>query len=128
MYLLKLLPPRKPEYRSLTPRQKQAIPPEKNKQIYLSSIRGAEEWSYKEFEQYVDYMTKGDTSYMTIALPYNLGVKNGYISRDIVEQSFKENQESVEMLLAEYCCVPEKGLSNSFYKYNSIDRCRTVSL
>ena len=121
-----LTSPRQPEYRSLTAKARKAIPPEKNKQIYLSSIRGAEEWSYKEFEQYVDYMEKGDMNYMTIALPYNLGVKNGYISKEIVEQSFKENQESVEMLLAEYCCVPEKGLSNSFYKYNSIDRCRTV--
>ena len=68
--------PRSPDYVDLTPKEREALPEEPNRQLYLSSIRGAEEWSYKAFLQYVDEMTNGNKSYTTVALPYNLGVKN----------------------------------------------------
>lgn len=112
--------PRSPDYVDLTPKEREALPEEPNRQLYLSSIRGAEEWSYKAFLQYVDEMTNGNKNYTTVALPYNLGVKNRYISKAIVEQSFKENQDSIEMLLAEYLCVPERGDGNAFYSYNAL--------
>lgn len=92
---------RNPDYSELSKKEKETLPIESNKQIYLSSIRGADEWSYEYFLQYLDYMMNGNMSYMTVALPYNFGVKNKYISKAIVEQSFKENQESTELLLAE---------------------------
>lgn len=117
--------PRAPDYVDLTSKERQALPEEPNRQLYLSSIRGADEWSYAYFLQYIDSMTNGDKQYITVALPYNLGVKNRYISRAIVEQSFKENQDSVEMLLAEYCCQPERGGGDSFYKYNVLAEKRT---
>ena len=110
--------PRAPDYIDLTSKERQALPEEPNRQLYLSSIRGADEWSYAYFLQYIDSMTNGDRQYITVALPYNLGVKNRYISRAIVEQSFKENQDSVDVLLAEYCCQPGRGGGDSFYKYN----------
>lgn len=119
-----LTSPRTPVYYQLSKEEKENLPEEPNRQLYLSSIRGAEEWSYKYFETYIDEICKGNMSYTTIALPYNFGVKNKYISRDIVEQSFKENQESIDLLLAEYICVPERGSGNSFYKYNSLSKRR----
>lgn len=121
-----LTSPRLPEYKDLTRQERENVPEEPNRQLYLSSIRGADEWSYKYFETYLDEIEHGNKQYITVALPYNFGVKNKYISRDTVEQSFKENQESTEMLLAEYCCRPEKGTNNSFYKYNNIDKCRNT--
>lgn len=121
-----LTSPRTPEYSELTRTEREKIPIEQNRQLYLSSIRGADEWSYKYFETYIDEIEHGNTTYMTVALPYNFGVKNKYISKDTVEQSFKENQESTELLLAEYCCKPERGNENSFYKYNSLSKCRNV--
>jgi hypothetical protein len=109
--------PRSPDYTDLTSKEREALPEEPNRQLYLSSIRGADEWSYAKFLQYIDEMTNGNTEYTTVALPYNIGVKNRYISRAIVQQSFKENQDSLEMLYAEYTCRPERGLNNSFYRY-----------
>lgn len=112
--------PRNPEYSELSSKEKDNIPQEPNRQLYLSSIRGANEWSYLYFLEYVNYMINGDKNYTTVALPYNLGVKNRYISKDIVAQSFKENQDSIEMLAAEYLCIPERGVGDAFYKYNAI--------
>lgn len=115
-----LTSPRTPVYCTLSKEEREKIPEEPNRQLYLSSIRGAEEWSYKYFETYIDEICKGNMAYTTISLPYNFGVKNKYISRDIVEQSFKENHDSNEILLAEYLCYPERGSGNSFYKYSSL--------
>lgn len=119
-----LTSPRMPEYSELTKKERYEISEEPNHQLYLSSIRRADEWSYLKFLDYMESMAKGDPAYMALAIPYNLGVKNRYISKAIVRQSFKENEEGTEMLLAEYCCVPEKNMSNGFYKYNTLDRCR----
>lgn len=112
--------PRNPEYSELSSKEKDNIPQEPNRQLYLSSIRGANEWSYLYFLEYINYMVDGDKKYTTVALPYNLGVKNRYISKEIVAQSFKENQDSIEMLAAEYLCIPERSIGDSFYKYNAI--------
>lgn len=120
-----LTSPRTPDYTELTKQEREAVPEERNKQLYLSSIRGADEWSYAYFLDYINYMTDGDGDHIAVALPYNLGVKNKYISRAIVEQSFKENQDSVEMLLAEYCVQAERSSGDGFYKYNQLAERRT---
>lgn len=122
-----LTSPRLPPYRSLTTKEKEKLPEEPQRQLYLSSIRGAEEWSYKEFEKYIEYMLKGNMDYITIALPYHFGVKNKFITRKIVEQSFRDNQESLELLKAEYMGIPERGSGNSFFKYAIMDKARTNS-
>lgn len=44
---------RSPQYAELTKAERAQLPPEKNKTLYLSSIRGADEWSYKELENYL---------------------------------------------------------------------------
>lgn len=122
-----LTSPRLPPYVDLSKEEIETLEEEPMRQIYLSSIRGADEWSYQYFQTYLDEMYKGNKSYMTFALPYNLGVKNKYISKDTVEQSFRENQESIDMLLAEYNCIPERSSGNSFYKYNSLSKRRDNS-
>lgn len=115
---------RTPPYTDLTNEERNKLPDEPNRQLYLSSIRGADEWSYKYFLEYVQAMRDGDMRYTTIALPHHFGVKNKFISKDTIEQSFKENQESTEMLLAEWNCIPERGTNNAFYKYNDIAKKR----
>ena len=120
-----LTSPRKPPYKGLSYEEREKIKPERQRQLYLSSIRGADEWSYEEFEKYVDHMTNGDVDYITVALPYVYGVKAGYIDKKIVEQQFKDNQDSVEVLLAEYSAIPERSMGNSFLKYQDFEKART---
>lgn len=115
---------RKPRYIDLTNEERAKIPDEPNKQLYLSSIRGADEWSYKYYQEYLDYMAHDDMRYTTVVLPYQFGLKNGFINRDIVEQQFKEGKENIDMLRAEYLGIPERGTANSFFKYSALEKCQ----
>ena len=119
-----LTSPRAPAYKGLTPDERKKVPAERQRQLYLSSIRGAEEWSYKEFETYIKHMEDGDMDYVTVALPYVYGVKAGYIDKFIVKQQFEDNPDSYEMLLAEYSAIPERGIGNSFFKYEDLEKAR----
>lgn len=119
-----LTSPRVPPYRSLTPKEKIALDEEPQRQLYLSSIRRADEWSYQEFEKYVNHMLDGDKDYATVSLPYHFGVKNKYITKKIVEQSFRDGMENYELLRAEYLAIPERGVGNSFFKYGVMDAAR----
>lgn len=97
------------------------------KKLLLSSIRRADEWSYDTLEEYINNMTDGNKDYSAIVLPYQLGVKNGFISRKNVENSFKNNEENKEILLAEYSAIPQRGIGNSYFTYNMFQKVRTNS-
>lgn len=115
---------RTPRYTQLTPAERAALPKEQNKQLYLSSIRGADEWSYKELESYLKYMSQDDMRYYVHIAPYEFGVKNGFINKSVIEQSFKSNTENLDMVMAEYLCRPERGSENNFFKYVSLLKCQ----
>lgn len=115
---------RTPRYAQLTQAERMALPKEQNKQLYLSSIRGADEWSYKELESYLKYMSQDDTRYYVHIAPYEFGVKNGFINKSVIEQSFKSNTENLDMMLSEYCCIPERGSENNFFKYVALLKCQ----
>lgn len=91
---------RLPPYNALTPQEKLDLPEEHNKTLYLSSIRGADEWSYKELESYIKEMSHNDMRYMVHITPYEFGIKNHFINRDVIEKSFKSNTENIDMMLA----------------------------
>nr|DAE49268.1 MAG TPA: large terminase [Caudoviricetes sp.] len=120
--------PRKPRYLDLTKEQKaEEYKHEELRKVYLSSIRRADEWSYKTFEDYVDWMTDGNRNYCTNVVSYVLGVKNGFISKKKVEDTFKSNLENMSILRAEYLAIPERGTGNSYFTYKMMDRARTNS-
>jgi len=119
---------RKPRYANLSRGEKmKAYEKEQLMKIYLSSIRRADEWSYDTFCQYADRMTNGNTDYCTTVISYILGVKNGFINRKQVEENFRENMESYNMLLAEYLGLPERGSGNSFFTYPMFSKVRNES-
>ena len=120
---------RKPMYLNIKDRDEKLKLYEKEdlKKIYLSSIRRADEWSYDALETYIDNMTNGDSSYSAIVLPYQLGVRNGFIRRKNVEDAFKNNEENKELLLAEYSAIPERGIGNSYFSYSMFQKNRVNS-
>ena len=120
-----LTSPRTPPYRGLSVKEREQLQPELQRQLFLSSIRSAEEWSYKEFENYAEQMTSGKGMYFTIALPYQFGIRAGYIVKQTVEEQFESTTESWDLLLAEYLAIPERGNANSFFKYSDMDKART---
>ena len=120
---------RKPLYLNIKDRDEKLRLYEKEdlKKLLLSSIRRADEWSYDTLEEYINNMTDGNKDYSAIVLPYQLGVKNGFISRKNVENSFKNNEENKEILLAEYSAIPQRGIGNSYFTYNMFQKVRTNS-
>lgn len=120
--------PRKPRYLDLTREQRaEEYKHEELRKVYLSSIRRADEWSYKTFEDYIDWMADGNRDYCATVVSYVLGVKNGFISKKKVEDTFKSNLENINILQAEYNCIPERGTGNSYFTYKMMDRVRTNS-
>lgn len=120
--------PRKPRYLDLTREQRaEEYKHEELRKVYLSSIRRADEWSYKTFEDYIDWMTDGNRDYCATVVSYALGVKNGFISKKKVEDTFKSNLENINILQAEYNCIPERGTGNSYFTYKMMDKVRTNS-
>lgn len=103
-------------------------PRETNREIYLSSIRHAEEWSYKKFEKYIANIKKVNKKYMTYSLPYHFGVKAGFIDADMIEQYIEENRdENPELIKAELLGIPERSSGTSFFSYENFNKNR-VSL
>lgn len=116
---------RKPRYASLTMEERQKYwTKEELQKVYLSSIRRADEWSYKTFEDYVDFMTNGSPDFGAAVIPYQLGVKNGFIKKKKVEEVYRVNKENISLLNAEYTGVPERGSGNSYYTYQMFDNIR----
>ena len=120
---------RKPMYLDIKNKDEKLAYYEKEdlKKLYLSSIRRADEWSYKTLEDYVDYMTNGDKAYSAIVLPYQLGVKNGFIRKKKVEEVFKNNTENLDLVRAEYAAIPERGTGNSYFTYSMFQKLRVNS-
>lgn len=120
---------RKPMYLDIKNKDEKLAYYEKEdlKKLYLSSIRRADEWSYKTLEDYIDYMTNGDRTYSAIVLPYQLGVKNGFIRKKKVEEVFKNNTENLDLVRAEYAAVPERGIGNSYFTYSMFQKLRNNS-
>lgn len=108
---------RKPPYLSLPKKERLKYWNEELQKVYLSSIRRADEWSYKTFEDYIQWMTDGNLDFAAAVIPYQLGVKNGFISKKKVEEVYKANQEIKTILDAEYNGVPERGSGNSYFTY-----------
>lgn len=119
---------RHPEYLEI-PKEERAkyYKKEDLKQLYLSSIRRADEWSYESLVSYIENMTNGNQNYAVSVLPYQLGVKNGFISKRIVEQAFRDNMEYEDILRAEYMCIPERGTGSAFYQYHMFSKNRKTN-
>lgn len=119
---------RKPPYREISAKERRTYyQKEELMKYYLSSIRRADEWSYQTFVEYVDNMCEGNPDFFAMTIPYQCGVKNGFISKKKVENTFKSNRENREILLAEYSCIPEKASGNSFFSYKMMNDRRTNS-
>lgn len=117
---------RTPLYTKLSKEEKQKYK-EPSRQLYLSSIRSENEWSWGKFLDYVDFMTNGDKDYGVLSLPYQLGVRGGYISRKIVEQQFRENPQMADILKAEYTAVPIRSNNGAFFKYDVMQKTRELT-
>lgn len=120
-----LTSPRSPLYTSLSLQERRKYV-EDTRQLYLSSIRYEADWSWGKFLDYLSFAINGDKNYGVLSLPYQLGVRGGYILRSNVEQQFKENPSKAEWLKAEYTAVPIRTDEGSFFKYGAMQKTREL--
>lgn len=118
---------RKPLYMNLTEEERMALPQEKNRQLYLSSIKHAEEWSYKKFEKQIAKMLQGSKRHFTVSLPYHFGCKAGFINEEFISDYIEDNQEETpELIAAELLGIPERGSGSAFFKYEAFKKNRNI--
>lgn len=72
------------------PKYKHYIDEEPNIMISLTSIGYKDEWSYKDFEKYANFIASGDTNYSIVSLPYQFGVESNIITADFIDKQLKE--------------------------------------
>lgn len=98
-----------------------------NKEVYLSSIRTEGEWSWQYFLQCIDFVANGDDRYFPIAVPYHYGVKNGYITEEVVAKQFREGTTLADYQItrAEYEAIPIRMDSSAFFQYQNFSKIRT---
>lgn len=108
---------KKPEYKDMI---------EPNIEIYLSSAWFKSHWSYEKFEAYVDSMLN-DNKYMTLGLPYQLGVESGIIDRQrVIDEKISGDFDPFAFDM-EMNCLPYGESANAFFSYADILKCRNIN-
>ena len=99
---------------------------ENNKQLFLQSIGTKDEWSYKQFQDYLGFMIKNSNEYFTISLPYQFGVESGVIDRKIIERQVKENLSDLNGFRMEMEVVPYGQSESAMFRFDDINKARKL--
>jgi hypothetical protein len=105
----------KPEYAHLQ---------EENIEIYISSAWYKNHWIWDKFKSFRDLMVKGE-SYFACALPYQLSLFHGLLSKKRAEQIRKADDFDPISWMMEYDCLFFGESENAFFKLLEIEKCRT---
>jgi len=100
---------------------------EPNIEIYLSSMWYKSHWSWDRFLAYTDAMLKG-RPYFTCALPYQLGIKEGIIMKDMIVNEMKEADFNEQLFKMEMETIPFGESEKSYFKFNDLNRVRQASI
>ncbi len=100
---------------------------EPNTQIYLSSMWLKSHWSWERFQVYTDAMLKG-RPYFTCALPYQLGIREGIIMRDLILNEMKESDFNEQLFKMEMETIPFGESEKAFFRFDILDKTRKNDL
>jgi hypothetical protein len=98
---------------------------EENKEIYISSAWFKNHWIWEKLKAFRNSMLRGK-SYFTCALPYQLSVHHGLLSKKRVEEMKTEDDFDEIAWLMEYECLFFGESENAFFKLDDIQKCRTI--
>lgn len=109
----------KPEYKN--------YPKERNIQMYASSAYYKSNWGYTKFKSYIAEMILHDTKrYFTCALPYQLAIKEGLLSKEQVEDQMSEDDFDEISFSMEMEAFWWGGNSESFFREDVLTKCRQL--
>lgn len=99
---------------------------EHNSVLYLTSIGYKDEWSYKDFLKYLEYIRNGDDDYFAVSLPYQFGIEAGVIDDSYIEKQMKENKSDLSTAKMEFEVIPKGESENAMFSYEQINRSRKL--
>lgn len=108
----------KPEYANL--------PPERNKEIYMSSCWYQSHWSYEKAKSYAQNLLDDTRKYFICALPYQLAIKEKLLSREQVEDEMSESDFNSVSWMMEMECLFFSDSDGGLYSYEDIDKNRKI--
>lgn len=108
------------------PKYRHYIDEEPNIMISLTSIGYKDEWSYKDFEKYANFIASGDTNYSIVSLPYQFGVESNIITADFIDKQLKEEGTDPRTFRMEMEVIPYGESEHSMFKYEYLKRARRI--
>ncbi len=96
---------------------------EPNTEIYLSSMWMKSHWSWERFLAYTDAMLKG-RPYFTCALPYQLGIKERIIMKDMILNEMKESDFNEQLFKMEMETIPFGESERAYFKFDDLTKTR----
>ena len=100
---------------------------EANTEIYLSSAWYKSHWSWEKFLAFTDAMLKG-RPYFTCGLPYQLGIKERIIMRDVVVNEMKEADFNEQLFKMEMETIPFGESEKAYFKFDDLSKARQSSI
>lgn len=98
---------------------------EDNIEIYISSAWYKNHWIWEKFKSFRNAMLRGK-DYFVCALPYQLSVHHGLLSKKRVEEMRTEDDFDPITWLMEMECLFFGESENAFFKLNDIQQCRSI--
>ena len=100
---------------------------EKGKIIYITSAYLKTSPIYKRFMYHYEEMIKGNTNFMSICFPYQVGVQAGLFDLEDIEKERQKPTMSADRFAYEFEGRFVGSSGESYYPYELTNPCRTLS-
>lgn len=101
---------------------------ERNKEIYMSSAWYESHWSFEKVKSYVANMLDDSKKYFVCALPYQISIKEGLLSREQIEDEMSESDFNETKFYMEMEALFFGDTDGAFFKYDDINKRRKLQL
>lgn len=118
---------RMPEYNELTKDERnEEYSKEKNKTVYLSSAYFVDHWSYMKCQDICRAMLDDTKKQFVCGIPYQLGIKEGLIDRDVIEDEMSESDFNPLKFQMEYEALWYGNTDGSFFDFTTVSKNRKI--
>lgn len=99
---------------------------EKGKMIFISSAYLKTSKLYDRFVYHYKQMISGNTNYMCMCFPYQVGVQAGLFDQDDIEKELEKPQMTKDKFAYEFEGVFVGSSGESYFPYELTDQCRVL--
>ena len=99
---------------------------EKGKMIFISSAYLKTSKLYDRFAYHYKQMVSGNTNYMCMCFPYQVGVQAGLFDQDDIEKELEKPQMTKDKFAYEFEGIFVGSSGESYFPYELTDQCRVL--